>query len=91
MTIGTTAVNLDDIKESPDFLDSWSRLAMNSAPRRSKNTIMNDFEEIGAWLGRSASVITFSATSIRDNCISHGLHMVSKEKALDFQGHSGEV
>jgi pyruvate formate lyase activating enzyme len=84
MTIGTTNFSMDDIIESTRFLID------NKIPHEFRTTTIaeyhneHDFEEIGAWL-EGAQRYFIQRYIDSEHCISHGLHMVSKEKALIFK------
>jgi pyruvate formate lyase activating enzyme len=82
MTIGTTAVNLDDVKESVDFLIHGQVGYEFRTTAIEEYHSMKDFEAIGAWL-EGAKRYYIQRYIDSDNCISHGLHMLSKEKALE--------
>jgi pyruvate formate lyase activating enzyme len=81
MTVGA-AVNMDDVKESVDFL------IHGKIPYEFRTTAideyhsMKDFELIGQWL-EGAKRYYIQRYIDSENCISHGLHMLPKEKALE--------
>jgi pyruvate formate lyase activating enzyme len=84
ITIGTTTFSMAKIKESASFL------IKGKIPYEFRTTIIEeyhnekDFEEIGVWL-EGAKRYYLQRYIDSENCISHGLHMVSKEKALIFK------
>ena len=81
MTAGTINIDFNKIRESTDFL------IHGQIPYEFRTTIIDeyhnekDFEEIGSWL-EGASRYYLQRYIDNENCIKHGLHMVSKEKAL---------
>lgn len=84
MTVGTTAVKMEDIRESASYL------IHGKIPYEFRTTVIEeyhnekDFEEIGQWL-EGAKKFFIQRYIDSENCISHGLHMVSKEEALVFK------
>ncbi len=84
MTTGCNSLNMDDIMETTHYLID------NHIPHEFRTTTIaeyhneHDFEEIGKWLnGAQRYFIQRYVDS--EHCIAHGLHMVSKEKALEFK------
>jgi pyruvate formate lyase activating enzyme len=82
MTIGTVNVDLEKIKESVAFLIN------GTLPYEFRTTTIDeyhnakDFEAIGQWL-EGAKKYYLQRYIDSENCISHGLHMLPKEKALE--------
>lgn len=81
MTVGTTQVKMDDIKESASFLIAGSLPYEFRTTSIDEYHSMKDFEEIGFWL-EGAKRYFIQRYIDSENCISHGLHMLPKEKAL---------
>jgi pyruvate formate lyase activating enzyme len=83
-TVGLSAMNIGHIEESASFL------IHGSLPYEFRTTVMEefhtegDFEKIGAWL-EGAKKYFIQMYKDSENCIEHGFHMVSKEKALVFK------
>lgn len=84
MTIGTTAFSMDDIRTSASYL------IHGRIPYEFRTTTIaeyhteKDFDEMGSWLS-GANKFFIQRYIDNENCIAHGLHMVSKEKALVFK------
>lgn len=83
-TIGIRKINLKTIEESVQFL------LENYVPFEFRTTIIDeyhakeDFIKIGEWI-KGAKHYYLQRYIDSENCISHGLHMVSKEKALEYK------
>jgi pyruvate formate lyase activating enzyme len=81
MTIGTTSFDMEDIRASASFL------IKGHIPYEFRTTAIaeyhseRDFEEMGAWL-EGAERFYIQRYIDGENCIAHGLHELSKEKAL---------
>jgi pyruvate formate lyase activating enzyme len=84
MTIGTTNFKMDDIKESAAFLINGRIGYEFRTTTIEEYHNAHDFEEIGKWL-HGAKRYYVQRYIDSENCISHGLHMVQKEKALEFK------
>jgi pyruvate formate lyase activating enzyme len=84
LTTGSVNVDLASVKETAAFL------LEGHVDYEFRTTIINeyhnekDFEEISAWL-EGAKKYFLQRYIDSENCISHGLTMVSKEKALTFK------
>jgi len=82
MTVGTTAVKMNDIKESVAFLIGGSTPYEFRTTAIEEYHTLEDFEAIGKWLA-GAKRYYIQRYIDSENCISHGLSMVPKEKALE--------
>lgn len=84
MTVGTTTFKIEDIEESAAYL------IHGSIPYEFRTTSIleyhneRDFEKIGSWL-EGAQKYFIQRYIDSENCISHGLHMIPKEKALMYK------
>jgi pyruvate formate lyase activating enzyme len=84
MTIGTVNIDLDKIQESTSLLlEGQVRYEFRTTIIKEYHN-ENDFEAISAWL-EGAEKYYLQRYIDSENCISHGLTMVSKEKALIFK------
>jgi pyruvate formate lyase activating enzyme len=84
ITIGTTNFSFDDIKESVDFLIHGRVSYEFRTTLIEEYHTSKDIEEIGRWL-EGAQKYFLQRYIDSENCISHGLHMVSKEKTLIYK------
>ena len=82
MTVGTLDVKMDDIKTSVAFLIGGSLPYEFRTTAIEEYHTLEDFEAIGKWLA-GAKRYYIQRYIDSENCISHGLTMLSKEKALE--------
>ncbi|MCI1245440.1 MAG: anaerobic ribonucleoside-triphosphate reductase activating protein [Bacilli bacterium] len=89
MTVGSLEADMKAIGESIAFLIHGSLPYEFRTTAIEEYHTMKDFEEIGAWLeGADRYFIQRYVDS--ENCISHGLHMIPKEKALEAKAIVGK-
>jgi len=81
MTAGTLNFDIERIKESASFLINGTLTYEFRTTLIEEYHNEKDFEEIGSWL-EGAKKYYLQRYIDSENCISHGLTMVSKEKAL---------
>ncbi len=83
-TIGIRKINIKTIEESIQFL------LENKVPFEFRTTLIDeyhdleDMKKIGEWI-KGAKRYYLQRYIDSENCISHGLHLVQKEKALEFK------
>ncbi|MCQ2772032.1 MAG: anaerobic ribonucleoside-triphosphate reductase activating protein [Bacilli bacterium] len=83
-TIGIRKINIKNIQESVEYL------LTNGIPFEFRTTIIDeyhskdDFVEIGKWI-KGAKRYYLQRYIDSENCIAHGLHMIPKEKALEYK------
>lgn len=84
MTIGTTHFSFQDIEESVSYLINGNIRYEFRTTAIDEYHGSKDMEEIGQWL-EGAERYFIQRYIDSENCISHGLHMVPKEKALLYK------